>query len=107
MNFLSHTIIKKSLAAMLLILMVFIHTEKVIHHHEKNTSESQKEGFSHTSTNFTCSICDYVFAKDGELPATNVVAFTSNSFQEKDLLFLPGVTSLVYLEISDRGPPSC
>lgn len=106
-NFFRNTIIKCITAGFLLALLVFIHTEKAVHHHESIIAKTQKEGISTSSNSFVCSICDYVFAKDAglpDLPVINVLAKFKGL--DNSVFYSCYITSFSSC-IADRGPPAC
>ena len=94
-------------AGFLLALLVFIHTEKAVHHHESIIAKTQQEGISSSSKAFVCSICDYVFAKDAGLlylPAVKIpVTYFEEEFKELQSLYHTSVT----FSCIGRGPPVC
>jgi len=105
--FFRHTKLKKIAAGLLLALLVFIHTEKAVHQHEKVIAKVQQSGYTTASNNILCSICDYVFAKDGDVPVQSILSFSIEYFQEKSSELISHKNKLVVFQITDRGPPAC
>ncbi len=105
--FFRHTSFKKIAAGLLLALLVFIHTEKAVHHHEKVIAKSQQSGFTTASNNISCAICDYVFAKDADMPVQSIISFRADYFQKQSAPLIPHHNRLVVFQITDRGPPAC
>lgn len=107
MKIFRHTIMNRSVAFLLFGLLLFVHTEKAIHHHEKSLAREQKNGISLVTATFVCSICDYVFAKDADLPEQPVLITPVNYFEK---VFTPGLSFYFAPAASayaDRGPPAC
>jgi hypothetical protein len=102
-----HTILKRSVAFLLFGLLLFVHTEKAIHHHEKLVVKEQKNGIPSVVAIFVCSICDYVFAKDAALPEPVVLNTPVNYFQKTNTPELSYFFASVASVITDRGPPAC
>lgn len=107
MIFLRHTKFKKIAAGLLLALLVFIHTEKAVHHHEKGIAKSQQTGYTTVSNNILCSICDYLFAKDADIPAQSILSFSVDYCQEQSSQLISSNSTTVVFQITDRGPPAC
>lgn len=107
MNFIRHINFKKSIAVLLSGLLIFIHVEKTIHHHEKVVSKSHESGFVITTNNFVCSVCDYVFAKDGDILPPTILSVYTGQTQKQEISFLYPYYSAVYFQINGRGPPFC
>lgn len=105
-RFFKHINYKKIAAGLLLALLVFIHTEKAFHHHDKVIAKSQQTGYTTVSTNFFCAICDYVFAKDADVPVQSTISFSTDFFQEQSSKLIPYHNRLVVFQITDRGPPA-
>lgn len=107
MSFLRNTISKKIAAGLLLALLVFIHTEKAVHHHEKGIVKSQQSGYTNSSQSILCSICDYVFAKDADVQAESIISFSVDYYKEQSAILISHSNKIVVFQISDRGPPAC
>ena len=102
-----HRVVKKSIAFLLIGLLLFVHAEKAIHHHEILVVKEQKNGISSVGVTFVCSICDYVFAKDADLPEPLVLTTPVNFFQKTYTSVLSFYFAPIAITITDRGPPAC
>lgn len=107
MRSICHINFKKAVAAILLALLVFIHTEKAIHYHANTATKSNDKGLSITSETFICSICDYVFSKNADLSEQFVLDTPVYFFQKSFTPALFFFFNLGSTTIADRGPPSC
>jgi hypothetical protein len=105
--FFRNTIFKSITAGLLLALLVFIHVEKAVHHHENIITNTHQEGFSTASKSYVCSICDYVFARDAGLPDLPVAHIPVSYFEKEQVNFSSDYYSPVFFSITDRGPPTC
>ena len=105
--FFRHTNLKKIAAGLLLALLVFIHTEKAFHHHDKAIAKSSQTGYTTASNNIFCAICDYVFAKDADVPVHSIISFSNDFFQEQSAQLIEHNYRIVPFQITDRGPPAC
>ncbi len=104
--FFRHTKLKKIAAGLLLALLVFIQTEKVVHHHDKVIVKSQQLGYATVSNNIFCSICDYVFAKDADVTVHSIISFITDFFQEQSAQLIANNNRIIVFHITDRGPPA-
>lgn len=107
MNVNAHSNFKKVAAKILLFFLIFIHAEKAIHYHETSRSISNETGFSISSKIVTCSICDYVFAKDAGMPEEQLVRIPLYDFPEWNSIVLPFFFDVEKISIIGRGPPAC
>lgn len=105
--FFRHTNFKKIAAGLLLALLVFIHTEKAVHRHESGVAKSQQTGYTTVANNILCSICDYVFAKDADVPAQSIISFSVDYFLEQSTQLVSYYSTTIDFQITDRGPPAC
>jgi len=105
--FFRHTNFKKIAAGLLLALLLFIHAEKAFHHHDKVIAKSQQLGYIAVSNNIFCSICDYVFAKDADVPVQSIISFNADYFQEQSVQLITHNNKIIVFQIADRGPPTC
>lgn len=97
---------RKTIASLLLALLVFIYAEKSFHIHEKANNSTEEAGVSILSNNTGCSICDFTVAKDAELPAPFVTAIPF-TFLVKEYTSTPIAYHFqIDNTTSDRGPPS-
>ncbi|MEO5947482.1 MAG: hypothetical protein ABIP79_11750 [Chitinophagaceae bacterium] len=101
-----HTSLKKIAVGLLLALLVFIHTEKAVHHHKKSVATSQQNGYTTASNNFLCSICDYVFAKDADVPVQFILSISVDYSQEQSAQLISHYNRVIIFQITDRGPPA-
>ena len=105
--FFRHTNYKKIAAGLLLALLLFIHAEKAFHHHDKAIAKSSQTGYTTASNNIFCAICDYVFAKDADVPAQSIISFRADYFQEQSVQLITHNNKIIVFQIADRGPPTC
>ncbi len=97
--------IKKSVAALLLGLLVFILAEKNVHVHERTSNVLQHDGLPVATTGFSCLICEYQLTGDADEPDVFTVSiaenfsnsFTSSFKQQYCAHSIPGT--------GERGPP--
>ena len=109
MKFLRNKWIQKISAAVLLALFIFIHVVKTFHTHEYSTALLSKPTGKNAcvlKTNFSCPICDFQLAKDGDthisvLQIVCPVSFISSYYHYE----LPQSISFSIV-FSVRGPPS-
>jgi hypothetical protein len=99
-------IFRKTIASLLLALLVLVYAEKAFHTHAKENSHAEQAGVSIVSNNTGCSICDFTITKDTELPepiaATVPFTFLNKEYSSASITyhFQTGNST------SDRGPPS-
>jgi hypothetical protein len=99
-------IFKKTVASLLLALLVFVYAEKSFHIHEKATKSTKQTGISTAINNTSCSICDFTIAKDAELPEPSGTAipftFFNKEYSSASIAYHFQTGNIT----SDRGPPS-
>jgi hypothetical protein len=99
-------IFRKTVASLLLALLVFVYAEKAFHIHEKATNNTEQAGVSITANNAGCAICDFTVAKDAELPEPSGTAipftFLSKEYATASIAYHFQTGNIT----SDRGPPS-
>lgn len=98
-------VVKKSIAAILLTVLLFVYAEKAIHHHDCSPAEKTGKAISHNKNYTTCTLCDFQPVKAADLPfiiesSVPVKFILSFYFTEKEnYYFRP------FVFINGRGPP--
>lgn len=98
--------LKRSIALLLIGLLVFVHMEKVIHHHESTIVTNQHTGFTTVSSGFFCTVCDYVFAKDADQDPAPPLSISVGVEQEMNSPCLSFFYEEIVFLTNDRGPPA-
>ena len=100
-----HIIYRKTIASLLLVLLIFVYAEKVFHTHHTEGNNAQQKGISIVTVIKGCSICDFKIAKDTELPVPHdatlffVFLLTDYTSAASSYHYLPASF------LSNRGPP--
>ncbi len=97
---------KKTIAALLLAIFLFIHAGKIFHNHPCGSADAGSLTVLKKQVSPGCSICEFQLSKDAQLPVHSGASIPGKALRAEYIVSVSDFFSSDLRSFSGRGPPA-